>query len=601
MRESCFQQTLNRQQLSFAFWVLCAGLVFAPAVASAQQPPNARQFNSDVPFNTGTVGSLHRRPPTTYDPALLAAYYNVDPSVVSAATSPYRQFDGQQNFEIDMTPYQDDMRRRQYGFNGNAPQQQYAMQPGQDPFRQVSAFGGPGDGRGGPQPQSVPTLSYNAPGGVSVYGRPDPNHGAGGMSFSPLTPPWLTGFDAGVFANDDQVLFTLGGTIKLWEGTHSVIGTRIVANGTTFHSGPGEFGVSVDAWGASRVEVLGIGHLLKVGGLWDQQGQFHRGGFTVGGILFPEKAKAPPTFDLAFGFGGGSDVWQGRFRQVANFDAQIRLGFVFFDILRVGGSMQFWQWDNPNLDPDQTSAGGYVQVDLGQWMITGDVQATEENAQGFVYVTWMPGRHHGPLHSPHTYNVTTSKTFERYRSWMTSAPIRDMALRTGEVATDDGVAALARQFRVGNITDVLCTTTFDPADDTNMDGLLSPGEAFDVEITFVNNTPQDASPTPSATEGTRYQGVGGGTTIAVSGPATTTGGMSAPVTVPARTTVTATPAISVTVDATATASDQIFIEFEVVSDGQIGRFRCGPVTVGTMPSSAAMRATFLNYVLPPTP
>lgn len=604
MRESYFQHVLNRHQLSFVYMVLCVGLVFAPAAVIAQQPRNARETNtaSDTPLSYGTVGKMHGGQPVMYDPELLAAYYGVAPSVVSAAAQPYFAVDGQQDYEVDMTPFHDDLKPRPYGFNVGAPQQQYMTQPGQSPFRQAGAFGGLGGGQGRPQPQSVPMVSYNAPGGVSLYGRPDPYNGAGGMTFSPATPPWLTGFDAGVFANDDQVLFTLGGTVKLWEGTHSVIGTRVMANGAYYHNGPGQVGVSVDTWGATRLEVLGVAHLFKVGGLYDQQGHFHRGGFTVSGILFPEKAKAPPTFDLAFGFGSGSDYWQGRFRQVANYDAQIRLGFVFFDILRLGGSIQFWQWNSPLFDPNQTSAGGYVQLNLGQWMITGDVQATQSNAQGFLYVTWMPGRQPGPLHGCGTYNVTKTRAVERYRSWMGTAPIRDMSLRTGEPNKKRAVSAVQGPIRVGNITDVLCTVRFETADDTNMDGLLSPGESFDVDITFVNNTPSDASPTPSTTDGVLYQGIGGTTNVAVSGPAMQTGGgMSTPVTVPAGQSVTtmAAQAIAIQVDDTAVDGQNIFVEFQVIADGQIGRFRCGPTTVGTTPSPSPMRATFLNYVLPP--
>jgi hypothetical protein len=598
VRKPRCQRLLSRQLISYAFLVLCMGLMVKPSILSAQQPQSAWQPNaySGAPAAYGAIGKMHHGVPTSYDPARLAEYYGVDPSLVNGATLPYDQQPEQKGYGIDLAAFG---RNSAPEPSNGGPQQEYLMDPNANPYRQASMFGGPGDGRGGTAPQAVPNIAYNAAPGLSVYGTPDPNRGSGGMRFTPKTPPWLTGFEAGAYANDDELLLTLGGTLKIWEGTHSAIGTRVLGSVATFHNGPGKVGVSVDVWGATRLELLGVGHLLKVGGLWDQQGDLHRGGFTVAGILFPEMAKTPLTFDLAFGFGGGSGQWQGMYREVADYDAQIRAGIILFDILRVGGSIQYWQWNNPIFDPNQSSAGGYAQIDFGQWMLTGDVQATKENAQGFLNVVWLPGRRHGPLHSPKTVNVTSTRAMTKYRSWMTAAPIRDLAMRTGEApATGRGPTPVSG-VRVGNITNVLCTSvlTTDPDDPLNPDqtaGIVDPSDVVTTTITFVNNTPQDSSVPPTATTGTLYQ------TLAVVGNGTTTVAMSTPVSVPAGTAIPAPTLVPITIDALAAVGDSIFLEFEVLADGQIGRFRCGPITVGAAPP-ATMSATFLGYVIPPTP
>ncbi len=444
------------------------------------------------------------------------------------------------------------------------------------------------------QPYGSPTFGYGTnwdETSLQVYATPSPEDPTAGFQYSPMGPSWLKSIDIGGYVNDDQAVLTAGGVVSLFEFPDGAIALRGLATGIVHANGPSRMGYSVDLYGSRRFTWSGYEHWIKLGAFYDNQNRLHRYGIATAGVLFANYFSAPPTFDIAIGLGDGEDILGGRFREVAEEDVQVRLGLLFSRGFRAGVTGQYWHWGNPRFRESIFTAGGFAQLDLGRCTLSADVSGNDERAQGFLNLIFQPGHAHMPRQAMPV-NVSQNTTNNAFTNWKTQPVTRDLALRTGE----DPVERFFRRL-VGNVTGVRCILRFPPRAgmgmDQNGDGVLDAGDGFEIDIAFDNNTADTAT-------GVAIQGIAASTMAMVQGPATQQGNVgSTPVNIaPGGAAVTpAAESINLIVNAGAMAGDTIFVEFEVVADGQCARFECGPITVGSTINNVQNQARF-RFVCP---
>lgn len=534
-------------------------------------------------YNAGYAGQ-HAGGPVGYDPALVASYYQLDLAAVEAASQGYDPFALIQDPRVAPTGF---------SASGGMPNGQYAMSRAE-----TAALAG-GNGYASPydiqQAQAtMPTLGYSgatiSDGQYNIYGNADPANPSGGFRFAPAVPPWIKGFETGFYGNEDQVLFSVGGIFALRETDEGAIAGRALATAIINHDGPARAGVTLDLYMSRRVQFLGFDHLVKGGFFYDQQNVLRRYGFELGGIFMTNTGAPPFTFDMATGFGDGDEFLGGKLKKVSDVDVQMRFGLMFYELFRVGATLQYYHWNDPLLEPTIWAAGGYAQLNLGTCLMTFDLTTTDRNVQGFLTFTFQPGPRPRRSQTPPGSTIAQADWTRQYQSWMTQPVLRDIALRTGNDRLAPAVGAAAAGSLVGSITNVSCVVRF-PGGTTGADngnGVVDPGEGFEVDIVLTNGTTNNAVLVA-------VQGINASPTATIFGNATQVGafGISG-TTVAAGGSVTQT--LGLNVDATAAAGDRISFIFEVAADGQRGRFRCGPFTVGQIQTGATDSATFLGLV-----
>lgn len=577
---------------------------YAPYPGAPQGPydtlPSPLGFSPQSPFPQQPTPSGM----AMQDPSLIGAYYQMDPRAVAGSRVPYFQAADGSPYAIDFATYEQAQpdglaltasgARQQPGY-GQSP---YGMMPGAYPNQiGLTAYQeGPINGEnGGLQPQAMPRFGVNGE-QFGAFVTPDPVNPNGGVNYRPghNAPSWLKTFETGFYGNYDQVVFSAGGIVSLYEAPLGAVAARMLATGVIHSQGDGEAGFTVDMWASRQINILGYEHFLKLGGFYDRQNTLGRAGLETAGILFTDLLDCPPTYDIAVGFGEGEDFIGNRFRRVADVDVQMRFGLVLNQYFSAGVSAQTWHWDDPQFEESIWSFGGFARIELGpQTSLTCDVNVGQDDVAGFVNLVWQPQRRL-PRHIVGATNVASQDAMAKYRGWHTTPVMRDLSLRTGQdPSPGDAFANL-----LGNLGRVICRINLpgvngvddDPANPGVPNGIVDPGDEYEIQILFMAGS--------RTATGVAYQGVGGATSV-VTGNATEVAFVgSTPVFVPAGTTVVANglAEFQIAVNATAAVDDQIFVDFEVTADGQTGLFRCGPVIVGTSTNGQTDTAEFLGLV-----
>lgn len=566
----------------------------APPIGSQLFPSAPMQFpGQPMPYPVGPA--FYAGGPQAYPPAAFADYQNFDPSQLNMATLAGHQFPGQGPMMptgIDLSAYQQAAGQPMNGFSIGGLQQ-----PQQDAFAAFDPLAAQGLVN---QPQGAPTVSYasmNAHGGhLRAFARPGLNNGSGfnnssgGFTYAHRTPSWLKSFEVGGYGNYSGVTFSAGGVFSLYEWPLGVVATRALITGTARPDSNSDIGVSLDMWLGHRVQVHGAEHFFKFGGFYDQQETLRRYGVATAGILFADRAKMPPVFDIAIGMGDGQAHISDGFREAADVDVQMRFGFLVHQHFQAGVSLNAYHWDNPVFEESIWSTGGYISLAMSESVrLNADFQATKHDVQGFLNVVWHPSaiarlRHHGPSR-----NVSSSAALDTYHAWLSQPVLRDIGIRTGR-RNEQGPTGL-----VGNLRTVQCEVVFADLDpltpglegDADGDGLVSTADTVEINITIIANE-NGAQNVSIANTQLVNQSATNLSTIA-------SGGASAAVDIAVNGTLTIIDPEAVRIDVVGDdgVPDTTGITFEVNADGECGRFTCVGFTLGLAPP-AAEDAVFLG-------
>jgi hypothetical protein len=270
------------------------------------------------------------------------------------------------------------------GYPANYSQQQEdkSLQPWDDGLEQQQGasvgFSQQMDGIGG-----VTMQSYVGESGPRV----SVGHSYGGSD------TWLRGLESRVEADDFQTVFNWGGTAALLEGDDGIIAARALGGYALRHRDATEdsYQYSIDLYGARSI--MNGQHWLKAGWFVDQQEEFGKTGPELGLLLFADH-RTPLTADIAYGFGWGDDELVGdQLAQAADDDFQLRVGTILANRFRVGGTLQYLQYnpfgvENAN---EVWEGGAFVSFPALNGRVQVDCTTGEFGTSGMVSYVWMPG------------------------------------------------------------------------------------------------------------------------------------------------------------------------------------------------------------------
>ncbi len=451
------------------------------------------------------------------------------------------------------------------------------------------------------EPGALNNLNYNQPlgdvGNVSLSGSPDPGGYSMGAGFS-LNPNagglYIRDLQAAVYTNQEQTVVNAGTTFTLYSNDYFGIGGRALLGGTVDDDVQDELHFSGDAFAGVRLP----GEIwLKGGFLYDTQDNFYKIGPSAGLVLMAD-AKHPVTVDFAYGFGAGNvreNQSHTGILAVADDDIQLRVGTFVSPMLQVGMSGNWSRWDDEQFTDDQ-GIGGFARINIADLQLTVDVTEGDLGTRGFVNVAYVFG---GPHRRSWRQPSDGSGFVDQPRDWLTRPVMRDTSLRVQQViARQDGGGQLPNPpipppipVVVGNLTQVLCQIQLDPSMDEVNDGVLDPGDGFNLLVTLGNGTTVTATNvvTTNLTANVPF--------VVFNTPSSEVIAFG-DITAGTQVTNNASSAL-LGIDPSAMENSVFALDFDVVSDGQTRRFRCAPITLSqTGNNSPATNAIPLGPATP---
>ena len=411
-------------------------------------------------------------------------------------------------------------------------------------------------------------------GDVQMYGAPAgaPGFGANYRA-RPATWAHVRDLQIGVYTNEEQTVINGGSTFEFYVDDNYGIGGRVLIGGANNDRYTDEYHFSGDLYaGTTR---LGE-HWLKGGVIYDVQDNFHKVGPAVGMLLFSDR-KHPVSVDFAYGIGYGDPIinrLNSTIIRVADDDAQLRAGTYITPNLQLGFSGQWVNWADGRFE-DYNGYGGFVNLNLGTLGINVDVTHGDERTRGFVNIAYTFGGRRERIKNDHGYPIHV----EHPRDWLGKPVMRDVALQTQRqqvanlppLPVPPGPSPLPPVITplVGNLTEVNFRIG---AGSGGLDGILSAGETFTIDVQLVNGTAVASNQIAvgNVTSTSNLGAVVGGANVVPVG--TILPGQQTNINLPVGGTIL--------VAANAQPGDQFFVDFDVTADGQTRRFRV-PITIGS--------------------
>lgn len=483
-----------------------------------------------------------------------------------------------------------------FGPSDNQPPSELYGEPTTDsvytPQGPQSAFytGDPGmqlpQANGIQQPGELQSLNYSQSlgeyGNLQLYGSPT-GQGGMGANYQAVPSTWghVRDLQMGVYTNEDQTVFNGGSTLEFYVNDRWGIAGRVLGGGTNNINQKDEYHFTGDIYGGTTILK---NHWFKFGWLWDVQDNFHKTGPAWGALLWADH-KHPISLDIAYGIGYGDPVIDRANRTllaVADDDLQLRAGTYITPNLQTGFSGNWLNWADGQFE-DYNAYGGFVAWNYGDLAVNVDITHGNELTRGFVNVAYTFG---GRRPRPRDCNGEPL-VVEHPRDWITKPVMRNVGLQLQRV--DNAMLPPLPQMvelGVGNITQVSCAVRLrSGTNDLNGNGVIDPGDTPELVVQLVNASGQvaqnvsfgsNAIATPTSiatTAGTQATIVGN----VAAGDTFRTQGL--------------TDDINVAISSTATPGSQVFVDFDVIADGQRQRFRCGPIIVGQSPDGNFSVAT----------
>lgn len=424
------------------------------------------------------------------------------------------------------------------------------------------------------QPGELQNLNYNQSlgdyGSMQMYG--DPN-GVGGVGANYRANPanWIHVRDlqVGVYTNEQQTVINGGTTMEFFVNDDFGFGGRALIGSANNDHLNDEYSFNGDLYmGTTRLQE----HWIKGGVIYDIQKNFHKFGPAVGMLLFADR-RHPINLDVAYGLGYGDPVINrvnSTITTIADDDTQLRAGTYLTPNLQVGFSGNWVNFSGSEFR-DYDLYGGYINLNLGTLAINVDYATGDGQDRGFVNVAYTFGGRRS-----RAADGCEMAFVEHPRDWLGKPVMRDVSLQIQRVRVANlpplppppGV-----NMGVGNISQVAAIVAFPRTQtiDLNGNGIVDPGDQFELDFIFTNNTPNIAT------------NVSFGQNASVIGPGFQVGFVGATVGNVGPGQVLRTDDLDdacIAVNSNAQPGDQIFVEFDVSADGQTRRFRVGPFIVG---------------------
>ncbi len=417
-------------------------------------------------------------------------------------------------------------------------------------------------------------------GDVHLYGAPEgaPSFGASYRA-RPATFAHVRDLQIGVYTNEEQTVINGGSTFEFYVDDNFGLGGRVLIGGTNNDRYTDEYHFSGDLYaGTTR---LGD-HWLKGGVIYDIQDNFHKVGPAVGMLLFADR-KHPISIDFAYGIGYGDPIINrvnSTIIRVADDDTQLRAGTYLTPNLQAGFSGNWVNWADGRFE-DYNGYGGFINLNLGTLNFNVDVTHGDDRTRGFVNIAYTFGGRRERIKNDHGYPIHV----EHPRDWLGKPVMRDVALQTQRVQVTNlpplppvvppttpppGGATTT----VGNLTQV--NFRFG-AGSGGLNGIIEGNETFTIDVQLVNGS---SVPATGISVANVVSNSNLGTISGISGAipvGTILPGQQSNVNLPSNG--------FIIVDSAAQPGSQFFIDFDVVADGQLRRFRV-PVTIGSSNSAS---------------
>lgn len=430
------------------------------------------------------------------------------------------------------------------------------------------------------QQQGVPQLSQGMTlddgTNVQIFANPDPDAPlVGAMANQRRRVGFLRELNANASVNQEQFVYHGGLTIAFLERDGFGIGGRMLFGGADYDDlDDRQFSYSGDLYGGFRMLTKYGEHWFKGGVFYDWQDHFYKSGPAFAGLFFANEAH-PLTLDVALAFGGGRDISFAPERvailEVADRDYQLRTGIFLNSGLQLGFSGNYVQFDSVEEYRSYWGVGGFANVMLGNIRLNLDMTVGEGGFRGFANAAWVFGGaalHAGPVGIDG-------------QAWLMQPVNRDVALRvrTKGIPTS-GV--------VGNIGIITGTVFFPPrlamGGDINMNGVIDPGDTFEVNVTVTNTAVITAT---NVSVGQNPTIIGSGATLENTLSGTAFGDIP-----PGESRSTDQFSdFDIRVNPGATPGQSFFVEFDLTADGQTSRVRLGPFTVGNISNGQTYSVT----------
>ncbi len=453
------------------------------------------------------------------------------------------------------------------------------------------------------QPGQLQNVQFSQPlgdsGSMQIYGSPEQqSFGLGGqIQNAPTSWVNLRDVQFGVYANDEQTLINVGGTLELMANDRFGMAGRVQLGSAQSEHDDDRFHFTGDLYAGTSLDGE---HWIKGGVLWDTQENFHKVGPTVGMLLFAEH-NHPISLDFAYGLGYGDPVLNRNNRTlltIADDDVQLRAGTYLFPNLQAGFSGNWLNWEDSRFD-DYSGYGGYFTWTFGATAITADYTEGDGRSRGFINIAYLFGGRRSRTQTPGGPPVVK----ENVRDWLTKPVRRDTSLQLQRISNVNFPPLTPpvpiNPNGVGNITQVNCAVRLrqglvglEPGvnlvKDLNSNGIIESGDTAEVLIQVVNGSTVAAQnvsfgTNPGVIPAEAGQAVGqSGTvigTVPAGGNAITQGNVED---------------IDIQFANVAIVGTQVFVQFDVSSDGQTRRFQCGPINTGFVPNSTFQPATPVN-------
>ena len=424
------------------------------------------------------------------------------------------------------------------------------------------------------QPGEMQNLNYNQSlgdyGNLQMYGNPNGEGGVGAnYQANPASWAHFRDVQVGFYTNEQQTVINGGTTMEFYVDDNFGFGGRALIGSANNDKLTDEYHFSGDLYmGTTRLEE----HWIKGGVIYDIQDNFHKFGPAVGMLLFADH-RHPINLDVAYGLGYGDPLINrvnSTITTVADDDTQLRAGTYLTPNLQAGFSGNWTNFSGSEFE-DYDGYGGYINLNLGTLSINLDYTTGDGRERGFANVVYTFGGRRS-----RTVDGCDMAYVEHPRDWLGKPVMRDVSLqiqRSGVVNLPPLPPPPAPSLGVGNISQVQAIVAFPRTQtiDLNNNGIVDPGDQFELDFIFTNNTPNIAT---NVTFGQNATVIGPGFQVGFVG--ATVGNVGPGTTL--RTDDLDDACIAV--DPTAQPGQQIFVEFEVSSDGQTRRFRVGPFIVG---------------------
>lgn len=278
--------------------------------------------------------------------------------------------------------------------------------------------------------QPTPTPGYGFDGNSSYNLSTDPGSTTTGIRLD-TAYGLARNVETAMYLSELQDTTLTGMTVLPYQSPCSVVGIRGMGGYADNMSVSSDTGVySIDAFFGTRYKKL----YHKIGAFIDGYDHWKKVGLAYS-ALTDLPILGVVTVDTAFGFSASSDSFNTNIRgydfrslrvEQTKTDYQIRVGKFWNEWVQTGFTGNYYPFDYV---PDEWGAGGFMNLYLGRYQISGDVTGGKEGLRGYVKLAINWG--YLPSQRPRDCNLVGVDPV----AWVTRATDRDQSVRLRDSLT----------------------------------------------------------------------------------------------------------------------------------------------------------------------